>query len=96
MRILACIAVLALFLAGFAGCEKKDQAVERINKARELKEDLEKKAKEMKEGVEGKARELVGETQKKARELKESTDKKAQEAGEEVEKRIRPKSGDKN
>jgi hypothetical protein len=62
-RLLSVVITCAIF-AVFAGCDKADQAVKTIEKARIMKEDLTKKAKEFRTDVERKGKELQGQAKK--------------------------------
>jgi hypothetical protein len=43
-----------------AACEKADQAIDAINKAKTLKDDIQKKAQEVTDDIKGKANQIVG------------------------------------
>jgi hypothetical protein len=65
MRQVLFVIMICVLLTSFVGCEKADDALKALDKAKAVKEDIDKKTKEVKDKVQGIIPGLMG-TEKKA------------------------------
>jgi hypothetical protein len=81
MKRMLLVIMICVFLSGLPGCEKADEALKALDKAKTVKEDIDKKTKEVKDKVQSIIPGLMGDEKKS-----DGPDKEGKEGGGDKEK----------